>query len=108
MSFGWWAILDTDGKLLSVKNPAALQFLTRTSTPDTYYHALFKYISIFCLAHSPSESVTYTIHVSIVSRLKNHSLICLLPLTTLFEVDLTSYINKGSNLSPALTWSVLV
>ena len=28
MSFGWWTILDTHGKLLSVKNPAALQFLT--------------------------------------------------------------------------------
>jgi hypothetical protein len=27
-STGWWAILDTHGKLLSVKIPAALQFLT--------------------------------------------------------------------------------
>jgi hypothetical protein len=26
MSFGWWTILDTCGKLLSVKNSAALQF----------------------------------------------------------------------------------
>uniref|UniRef100_A0A8C8GUU6 Decaprenyl-diphosphate synthase subunit 1 n=1 Tax=Oncorhynchus tshawytscha TaxID=74940 RepID=A0A8C8GUU6_ONCTS len=30
MSFGWWTILDTHGKWLSVKNPAALQFLTQT------------------------------------------------------------------------------
>ena len=28
MSFGWWTVLDTHGKLLSVKNPSALQFLT--------------------------------------------------------------------------------
>jgi hypothetical protein len=25
MSFGWWTILDTRGKLLSVKNPTSLQ-----------------------------------------------------------------------------------
>jgi hypothetical protein len=42
MSFGWWTILDTDGKLLSVKNPAALQFFTQTGAPGTYYHTLFK------------------------------------------------------------------
>ena len=42
MSFGWWTILDTHGKLLSVKNPAALQFLTQTRKPGTYYHTLFK------------------------------------------------------------------
>uniref|UniRef100_A0A8C7FQH2 Engulfment and cell motility 1 n=1 Tax=Oncorhynchus kisutch TaxID=8019 RepID=A0A8C7FQH2_ONCKI len=29
MSFAWWTILDTHGKLLSVKNPAVLQFLTQ-------------------------------------------------------------------------------
>ena len=28
MSFGWWTILDTHRKLLRVKNPAALLFLT--------------------------------------------------------------------------------
>jgi hypothetical protein len=37
MSFGWWTILDTHGKLLSVKNPAALQFLTQTGAPGTYH-----------------------------------------------------------------------
>ena len=42
MSFGWWTILDTHGKLLSVKNPAALQFLTQTGVPGTYYHTPFK------------------------------------------------------------------
>jgi hypothetical protein len=35
-------ILNTDGKVLSVKNPAALQFLTQTSAPGTYYHTPFK------------------------------------------------------------------
>ena len=42
MSFGWWIILDTYIKLLSVKNPAPLQFLTQTVAPGTYYHTLFK------------------------------------------------------------------
>ena len=31
MSFGWWTILDSHGKLLSLKNPAALQFLTHSN-----------------------------------------------------------------------------
>ncbi|KAK6292636.1 hypothetical protein J4Q44_G00372200 [Coregonus suidteri] len=31
MSFGWWTILDTQGKLMSMKNPAVLQFLTHAS-----------------------------------------------------------------------------
>jgi hypothetical protein len=42
MTFGWWTILDTQWKLLSVKNPAALQFLTQTSEPGIYNHTLFK------------------------------------------------------------------
>jgi hypothetical protein len=29
-------------KLMSVKNPAALQFLTQAGAPGTYYHTLFK------------------------------------------------------------------
>jgi hypothetical protein len=41
-SFGWWTILDTHGRLLSVRNPAVLQFLTQTSVPGTYYHKPFK------------------------------------------------------------------
>uniref|UniRef100_A0AAZ3PUY0 Choline/carnitine acyltransferase domain-containing protein n=1 Tax=Oncorhynchus tshawytscha TaxID=74940 RepID=A0AAZ3PUY0_ONCTS len=70
VSFGWWTILDTHRKLLSVKNPAVLQFLTQTSAHGTYNHTPFKGNYIFCLAHSPSEWHTYTIHVSIVSWLK--------------------------------------
>jgi hypothetical protein len=58
MSFEWWTILDTRGKLLSVKNPAALQFLTQTGAPGTYCHTPFK--GIFCLALSPFEWHTYT------------------------------------------------
>ena len=72
MSFGWGTILDTHRKLLSVKIPATLQFLTQTGAPETYYHTLFKTTSVFCLAHSPSEWHTYTIHVPIVSRLKKY------------------------------------
>jgi hypothetical protein len=62
-----------------MKNPEALQFLVQSDAPGTYYHTLFKGTSIFCLVQSPSEWYTYIIHVSIVSRLKNHSLSCLLP-----------------------------
>jgi hypothetical protein len=63
------------------KKTAALQFLTRTGVPGTYYHTPFKGNKKNCLVHSPSEWHTYTIHVSIVSRLKNPSLTCLLPFT---------------------------
>jgi hypothetical protein len=66
-------------KLLRMKNPAALQFLTQTGAHGTYYNTPFKGTKIFCLAYSPSEWHTYTLHVYIISRLKNHSLTCLLP-----------------------------
>jgi hypothetical protein len=46
MSFGWWTILD-----IHKKNPAALQFLTQTGAPGTYYNAPFKGTYIFCFAH---------------------------------------------------------
>jgi hypothetical protein len=42
MPIWWWTILDTHRKLLIVKNPAALQFLTQTGAPGTYYHTPFK------------------------------------------------------------------
>jgi hypothetical protein len=86
MSFGCWTILDACGHLFGMRNPATLPFLTQIGVPGTYYHILFKGTSIFGLAHSPCEWHTYTIHVSIVSRLKN----------TLIQVDLTGSINKGS------------
>jgi hypothetical protein len=67
MSFGWWNILDTHRKMLSMKNPAPLQFLTQTSAPGIYYHTPFKKaLKIFCLSHSPPEWNTNTIHFSIV------------------------------------------
>uniref|UniRef100_A0A674BSX1 Ig-like domain-containing protein n=1 Tax=Salmo trutta TaxID=8032 RepID=A0A674BSX1_SALTR len=56
------AVLDT-------LNPVRL-------APTTIFR--FKGTYIFCVAHSPSEWQTYTIHVPIVSRLKNPSLTCLL------------------------------
>jgi hypothetical protein len=31
MSFGWWTILDTHRKMVSVKNPAVLQFWTHSN-----------------------------------------------------------------------------
>jgi hypothetical protein len=43
------------------KNPAALQFLTQTGAPGTYYHTLFKG------TFHPLDGT----QVSIVSRLKN-------------------------------------
>jgi hypothetical protein len=92
MSFGWWTIFDIHSKLLSVKNPSELQFLTPTGAPGTYYYTPIKGTSIFSLVHSPSEWHTYTIHVSIVSRLKNSVS------SPRIEVDLTGDINKGSYL----------
>jgi hypothetical protein len=67
LSFRWLTIHETHGKLLSVKNPAATQFLTQTCAPGTYYHTPFKEAR---LAHSPFKWHTYTVHVA---RLKNPS-----------------------------------
>ena len=72
MSFGGWTLLDKHRTLLNVKNPAALQFLTQTVVPGTYYLT-----SMYYLAHTPCN--TCTIHVSIVWNLTNPSLTCLLP-----------------------------
>jgi hypothetical protein len=47
MFFRWWTILDTHRTLLSVKNAAALQFLTQTGASGTYYHTPFKGTKIF-------------------------------------------------------------
>jgi hypothetical protein len=46
---------DTHGKLFSVENPGALQFLTQTCAPGTYYHNPFKGTEMFCPDRSPSE-----------------------------------------------------
>ena len=101
MSFGYWTILDKHGKLLSVKKPAALQFLTQTGAPGNTTIPHSKALKICCPAHSPSERHTYTIHVSIVSRLKNPYLTCLLP----FIYTDWSDINKGYI---AFTWIQLL
>jgi hypothetical protein len=80
MSFGWWNIIDTHRKLLSVKNPVALQFLTHSNRcawhllPYPFQRHLHLYI-----VHSPSEWHTFTIHVWIVSRLKKKSFFNLSP-----------------------------
>jgi hypothetical protein len=55
------------------KYPALLQFLTQISAPGTYYYTPFNGTYIFSFARSPSEWHTYSIHVLIVSRLKNPS-----------------------------------
>jgi hypothetical protein len=50
--------------LIHMGNTAALQFLTQTGEPGTYYHIPFIGTYMFCLSHSPSEWHTYTIQVS--------------------------------------------
>jgi hypothetical protein len=69
MSFGWWTILDTDRKLLSMRNPAALQFLTHSN--GWAWHLLLcsvqRQLNIL-------SCYTYTIHVSVVSLTK--TIIC--------------------------------
>ena len=72
MSFGWWIILDTDGKLLSVENPAALQLLTHSNR--CAWHLLLFPIQRHLPIHPQWH--TYTNHVSIV---KNPSLTGLFP-----------------------------
>ena len=104
MSFGWWTILDTHGKLLGVKNPAVLQFFTQSGVPGNHYHIPVQRHLHLLPIHPLSEWHTYTIHVSIVSRLKNPSLTYLL---SFIYTDWSGFnINKGSKLSPLFTWSV--
>jgi hypothetical protein len=53
MSFGRWTILDTYWKLLSVKNPAALQFLTHTDALGTFTIPRSKALKSFVLPIHP-------------------------------------------------------
>jgi hypothetical protein len=53
MSYGWWTILDTHGKLLNVKNPAALQFLTQIGVPSAYSRTHSKALNCFVLPIDP-------------------------------------------------------
>jgi hypothetical protein len=75
MSFGWWTILDTHEKLLSMKKAssiAVLDTLKPVRLPTTIPRSK--------ALKSPTEWHTYTIHVSIVSKFfKNPYLTCLLP-----------------------------
>jgi hypothetical protein len=71
-----------------------MKFLTQTGVPGTYYHACLKAYKYVVLPIHLLNG-THTIHVSIVSRLKNPYLVASLS-STLIEVDLTSDINKGS------------
>ena len=72
-------------EIVECEKPSSVAVLDtlKTDAPGTCYHTPFKGTSIFCLAHSPSEWNTYTIHVSIVSRLKNPSLHVSSPSSTL-------------------------
>ena len=85
MSCGWWTILDTYGKLLSVKNPAALQFLTHSNrcTWHLLPYPVQRHLNILSCPFTlwMAHTHTHTIYVSIVSRLKSPSLTCLLPFT---------------------------
>ena len=79
----------------SVKNPAAVHFDTQTSAPGIYHNTPFKGTlkkSSVLPIHPPNG--THTIHVIIVSRLKNPSLTRLIAFIYT-EVDLTSDINTG-------------
>ena len=64
-----------------------------------------KALKYFVLQHSHFKWHTYTIHLLIESRLKNHYLTCLL---AFIYTDWSGDINKGSYLSPWFTWSVYV
>ena len=87
--FKWWTILDN---CWAWKTQQCCSSWNKP-VPGTYYHTPFKGTYIFCLAHSLSEWHTYTIHVSIVSRLKKMFFTSLS--TILIDMDLASDMNKG-------------
>ena len=89
-----WVKLSAQWNVLLLASIRQCMDSTQTGAPGTYYHTPFKGTSIFCLAPSPSEWHTCTIHVS---WLKYPSLTRLLPLlSTLIEMDFTGDCNKES------------
>jgi hypothetical protein len=76
MSFGWWTILDTHGKLLRMKNPAALQFVTHSNWCAWHLlpYPIQKALKYFVWPIHPLNGTL----APIVSRLKNPSLTCIL------------------------------
>jgi hypothetical protein len=92
MSLGWWTILDTHGKQLSVKKPSSVAILDTFKPESLAPTTPFKCTYILCHAH-----------VSIVSRLKNLSLTCLLHFIYT-ERDLTGDIKRII----AFTWIHLI
>jgi hypothetical protein len=107
MSFGWWNIVDTHGKLLSVKNPAVSQFLTRSNQcawrllpyPNQRQLNILSWPFTLSMAHTQSLS-------QLSQGLKMLHYLVSFPSSTPIDVYLTSDINKGSSLSPGFTWSV--
>ena len=97
MSFEWWTILDSHRKLLRVKNPAALQFLTH-SNQCTWHLLPYPIQRNFNILSWP-----FTLWMSqLFQGLKIIFWPVSSPSSTLIEVDFTGVINKG------FTWSVYV
>ena len=71
-SFGWWTLFDTYGKQFSVKNPAALQFLTHSNWCAWHLppYPVQRHLNL-CLAHSPSELHTYNPSINCLKAQKS-------------------------------------
>ena len=82
-----------------VKNRVALQFLTQTAAPSTYYHTpCSKALKSFVLPNHPlngARAHTQSMPQGLKTLLEPVS-----SSSTLIEVDLTGDLNKGSYLSP--------
>jgi hypothetical protein len=71
MSFAWWTILDTHGKLLNVKSPSSVAVLDTLKLVclATITIPRSKALKSFVLLIQTYEWHTHTIPVSVVSRL---------------------------------------
>uniref|UniRef100_A0A4W5QRG8 Ig-like domain-containing protein n=1 Tax=Hucho hucho TaxID=62062 RepID=A0A4W5QRG8_9TELE len=69
LSFGWWTILSTHGKLLSVKTPATLQFLRHSNRCAWHLlpYPVLKALTYFVL-HIPPLNGTHTQSMSQLSQ----------------------------------------
>ena len=77
MSFGWWTILDTHGKLLSFKISSSIAIFDTFKSVSLTTIPCSMALKYFVL-HIHTLNGTHN-NVSIVSRLTNTSLTCLLP-----------------------------
>jgi hypothetical protein len=97
MSSVWSTILDTHGKLLSVKNPVLLQFLNtfKPGAPGTYYHSTWIRDHSFHLDSSCTQSMSRKEHVVLSTQGQLVWTVVRVPNSTLFPLYCTLLLTRA-------------